>query len=601
MPACVQTPQQQQLQREMAGLLKKVDSDLQELARCVHQPSAAAERRVQATQSRLQAHRETIRKYVARGGLPPALQSQLAAGRVRIESELRKSREARIAEHNVEREHEREVKPFEQEADSIVHEARHHTLSGHSSSSEHDVEEGLDNLEVKVLAEQLLKDGDDDASEFICQICQICVVGREPKLTQCSHLFCGDCISKWLSVQKGSQTWAGRAQLAGSVPCPVCKEPIRQDHDLHVVSAEGQGGSAVLWQILAATRIVCGNHPKCCPKGRCNWTGTYGNYQQHIRVCMNLPMDDDTKPEPAVLELVAHDEALLQESPADEEAVGQNTAAATEEEEDNEVAVANIVGEETPAAAAAVAESHVDSVEQQQPPEQQQQAAAATAAGAPASAIVAEEGEKDSLKEAPVQTQVPEESKDGGVEPSLTSLIQEMLELNMNKEDGELGSTAEKPSRVHPAEKPSQEEAAPQRSIDTKPDNTVKEKEGKAKKQEKQQKVKAKAAAKAALTQPRQQLQPPSLPPSPTSARPACATAPLQSAAQQAAAQAHVQQWAAQAQAQHQWQHQMMHWQAAAQWQQQVAAAQLQQQQVAAWQRAHAAQTLSQSQWSARV
>lgn len=34
---------------------------------------------------------------------------------------------------------------------------------------------------------------------------------------------------------------------------------------------------------------MCANHAKCNPEGRCDWTGDYGSYQEHIRACQNIP------------------------------------------------------------------------------------------------------------------------------------------------------------------------------------------------------------------------------------------------------------------------------------------------------------------------
>jgi len=65
--------------------------------------------------------------------------------------------------------------------------------------------------ETKVQEDQLLS----EAEEFICKICQIHVVGCSPKLTNCSHLFCGDCIAQWFDQHPQSQTWAQRAKSAG--------------------------------------------------------------------------------------------------------------------------------------------------------------------------------------------------------------------------------------------------------------------------------------------------------------------------------------------------------------------------------------------------
>jgi len=48
----------------------------------------------------------------------------------------------------------------------------------------------------------------------------------------------------------------------------------------------------MLWQIISATPVVCANHPRCNPNGQCNWKGTYGTYQEHVRSCTNTPLNE---------------------------------------------------------------------------------------------------------------------------------------------------------------------------------------------------------------------------------------------------------------------------------------------------------------------
>jgi len=148
------------------------------------------------------------------------------------------------------------------------------------------VSEAFEGEEAKILVEQLAQGADSGelaASEFICQICQLHVVSCQPKLTTCTHLFCGDCISRWMEVQPSGQSWATRMKSKGAVPCPVCKEPLHADQDLHLVCAGGPGGSGMLWEYLASIKIVCVNHPSCTPGGTCTWEGEYGSYQEHVR------------------------------------------------------------------------------------------------------------------------------------------------------------------------------------------------------------------------------------------------------------------------------------------------------------------------------
>merc|ERR1712048_592305 len=154
-----------------------------------------------------------------------------------------------------------------------------------------------DSEEVKVLADQLCGEDEEEmaiAQEFVCQICLVHVVGNTPQLTSCSHLFCGDCIDKWSEVHPGNQSWARRAQSGNTVPCPACKEPLEKGRDLHEVSATAEGNGASLWQMLCGTKIMCANHSKCSSGGQCDWTGDYGSYQEHIRACQNKPLYGET-------------------------------------------------------------------------------------------------------------------------------------------------------------------------------------------------------------------------------------------------------------------------------------------------------------------
>jgi len=155
-----------------------------------------------------------------------------------------------------------------------------------------ELREKLDVEEVKVQEDQLLS----EAEEFICKICQIHVVGCSPKLTSCSHLFCGDCIAQWFAQHPESQTWAQRARSAGPervVPCPVCKQPLNEKRDLYpVCSVTSRSENLLLWRMLSSLKIMCANHPKVQPDGKCDWIGEYGSYQKHIWSCKNAPATD---------------------------------------------------------------------------------------------------------------------------------------------------------------------------------------------------------------------------------------------------------------------------------------------------------------------
>ncbi|CAK0836757.1 unnamed protein product, partial [Prorocentrum cordatum] len=125
--------------------------------------------------------------------------------------------------------------------------------------------------------------------------------GCSPKLTSCSHLFCGDCIAQWFSQHPESQTWAQRARSVGPervVPCPVCKQPLGEKKDLFpVCGVTCRSENLLLWRMLSSLKIMCANHPKVLKEGKCQWIGEYGSYQKHIAVCKNCDTAAAEKPE----------------------------------------------------------------------------------------------------------------------------------------------------------------------------------------------------------------------------------------------------------------------------------------------------------------
>lgn len=173
--------------------------------------------------------------------------------------------------------------------DKKVLESRSPANSDHAGNGQDDVK--AEPEEVKVQEDQLLS----EAEEFICGICQIHVAGCGPKLTSCSHLFCGDCIAQWFNQHPKSQTWAQRAKSAGPdrvVPCPVCKQPLSERKDLYpVCGLTSRSENLLLWRMLSSLKIVCVNHLKVRKDGKCDWVGEYGTYQAHALKCKNEPLN----------------------------------------------------------------------------------------------------------------------------------------------------------------------------------------------------------------------------------------------------------------------------------------------------------------------
>jgi len=278
-----------QLQQEVISTLKKVDGDIRRFAACldkakmsktVEETDIENSEELQTLNNQLRQHRDEVRKLMTSSGTPTQKKmkkdvsasnasKKLADARQRIEHELRRF----------------------QEYESGLATKALSVASPTSTGSETGMSIHDDDSEVKVTVDQVVGSGDNDLiEEFTCKICLVHVVGCEPQLTRCSHLFCGDCMSQWFAMNPGNKTWAQRAKSAGSVPCPVCKEPLHKDQDLNPVSRDGEGGSQMLFRMLSDTKIVCGNNATCIANGQCDWKGDYGSYQEHIRLCKNLPL-----------------------------------------------------------------------------------------------------------------------------------------------------------------------------------------------------------------------------------------------------------------------------------------------------------------------
>jgi hypothetical protein len=137
----------------------------------------------------------------------------------------------------------------------------------------------IDCQDMKVGAEQLTMH-EDFADEFVCKICLVHVVGCGPKLTKCSHLFCGDCLQQWFARHPNNQTWAQRAKSGGSVPCPVCKTALHKETDIFPVEKHGDDNSAMLWRMIQGLHIKCDGRQ--CADGCCSWTGELGSFRRHL-------------------------------------------------------------------------------------------------------------------------------------------------------------------------------------------------------------------------------------------------------------------------------------------------------------------------------
>jgi len=301
-----------QMQQEINSTLREVDGAIRKFSSCLdkakmdttlektHHPFDE----LHALSNALRQHRDQVRKWMTNAGTHHVKKDKLADARQRIEYEMRRFQEFENA--------------LNSKTVPLAIAERAESESSTSTAEVHD-------SEVKVTVDQVLDDdGNNDLiNEFTCKICLVHVVGCGPQLTRCSHLFCGDCMSQWFTMNPGNKTWAQRAKAGASVPCPVCKEPLQKDQDLNPVCADGEAGSRILFRMLSDTKIVCANNPKCNADGGCNWIGDYGSYQEHIRHCENVPLSDfpptSTAQPPMALVNQADSLEVVAEAPLDSE------------------------------------------------------------------------------------------------------------------------------------------------------------------------------------------------------------------------------------------------------------------------------------------
>ena len=143
--------------------------------------------------------------------------------------------------------------------------------------------------EIKIDTDLLKGKRSHEADELICKICHTYFLGCAPKLTKCAHAFCGDCLESWIQVQPTFRSWAQVAKTAGQarqVPCPVCKAPLNDKVDIHLILSEQSDPECVrMASSLRRLELVCHNNKNVNPAGTCTWEGTYSQYQAHARQC----------------------------------------------------------------------------------------------------------------------------------------------------------------------------------------------------------------------------------------------------------------------------------------------------------------------------
>lgn len=308
-----------QMQYEINGTLRRIDGDIRKFAGCLEKAKVGkgnddTMEELHALNNKLTQHRNQVRNLTRQAGAQHAKKHMLVDARERIEKEMRRFQD------------------LMKSPDSL----------GHTSSTENvaeaESEASSEASEAKVMVDQLLDTAgpaNEIADEFKCKICMVHMVGCGPVLTECAHLFCGDCMAQWFASQPGIKTWAQRAQSGGSVPCPVCKQALQKERDLHPVCADGDGGSKALYQMLSRTRIMCANSSKCNPDGQCDWIGDYGSYQEHIRLCTNSPVFSyGPLPDAHVVEEVERTESsasIERQSPCESNEMGADDLASEDE------------------------------------------------------------------------------------------------------------------------------------------------------------------------------------------------------------------------------------------------------------------------------
>ena len=110
-------------------------------------------------------------------------------------------------------------------------------------------------------------------SEFSCAIClQLCELHGSVVTTKCSHVFCKQCLQKW---------------LARKATCPLCNTPLpyADAADGTAPGAHGRGdvvglraANPLAWRILAKVRVRCPLHGST----RCGWQGLYSEVTAHL-------------------------------------------------------------------------------------------------------------------------------------------------------------------------------------------------------------------------------------------------------------------------------------------------------------------------------
>lgn len=140
------------------------------------------------------------------------------------------------------------------------------------------------------------------------------MVGNNPKLTKCSHMFCGDCLADYFDQNTNKKK--------GSAPCPVCASSLNKESDVFLI----EKSSALLWRMLKGLKVKCASKQGACVGKCCKWTGEYADYWRHLQAAADASAEVQEQ-----LEEVIFPAPTIKESPPSPSTCSQCSPALSEE------------------------------------------------------------------------------------------------------------------------------------------------------------------------------------------------------------------------------------------------------------------------------
>jgi hypothetical protein len=99
----------------------------------------------------------------------------------------------------------------------------------------------------------------EQSTDFVCTICQH--LARDPVVTSCSHMFCKQCLTDWLSSEIN-----GKKQSK----CPSCNKP-------RLTLSDCRAPDALVLRMMNKVLVKC-----CHAQEGCTWKGEYSNVAKHL-------------------------------------------------------------------------------------------------------------------------------------------------------------------------------------------------------------------------------------------------------------------------------------------------------------------------------